>query len=107
MKPYPDAKNGSVERRFNYEQSKARCSIERAFGLLKGRWRILMKAIYASPSTAAIIFVMCWMLHNMLQSKRKSETDEVLDTMRSDIRNLNTNIHANAERKRQLLASVI
>ena len=91
MKPYPYAKNGSVERHFNYEHSKARCSIERAFGLLKGRWRILMKAIYASPS-------------NQIKS---NETDEVLDTTRSDIRNLNTNIHANAERKRQLLVSII
>ena len=66
MKGYPGAALSIKEEWFNVRLSSARMCIERSFGTLKGRWRILQK-----PSESKKIFnhcrmtAACCVLHNM------------------------------------------
>ena len=54
------------EKDYNYLHSCSRIVIERAFGLLKGRWRILKRALnMKKPETAAQTIVACLILHNL------------------------------------------
>ena len=57
-----------AERNFNVVHRKTRCLIERAFGVLKSRWRILDHtggSLCYSPTKVAKIVVTCCALHNM------------------------------------------
>lgn len=49
VKPYNRAQLGDEERVFNYRLSRARRTIENAFGILAARWRILFITISANP----------------------------------------------------------
>ncbi len=54
------------ERRFNKILSSMRMVVERAFGCLKGRWRILLKEIYCTDIERTIrIIHACCILHNL------------------------------------------
>ena len=66
MKPYPEtAQITAEERRFNYRQSRARMTVENAFGRLKGRWRCLLKRMDCHLSNVPNIVASCVVLHNM------------------------------------------
>ena len=45
IKPFPEGTNDPDEKTFNKELSRARVVVERAFGILKGRWRVLQKRL--------------------------------------------------------------
>ncbi|CAG5006454.1 unnamed protein product [Parnassius apollo] len=67
MTPVDNAVENSPEGRYNYLQKRARCTIERTFGVLKGRWRCLLAAreLHYCPETAGKIILACCVLHNM------------------------------------------
>ena len=52
IKPYPGSHLILGKRIYNYRQSRARRTIENAFGILAARWRIFRRPIRASPETA-------------------------------------------------------
>ena len=57
-----------AERKFNVLHRKTRCLVERAFGVLKSRWRIMDHtggSLCYSPAKAAKITVTCCVLHNI------------------------------------------
>ena len=55
------------EKRFNYFHSATRICVERAFGLLKGRWRILKRPLnMKSPESIGRTIVACMVLHNLV-----------------------------------------
>jgi hypothetical protein len=55
------------ERRFNYFHSTTRICVERAFGLLKGRWRILKRPLnMKSTESIGRTIVACMVLHNLV-----------------------------------------
>ena len=68
---------------FNLALSRARVSIERAFGVLKGRWRILTGKICLEPSFAADIVMACSVLHNICQ-ERNEPVHLVIDESNGD-----------------------
>ena len=68
----------SPQQAFNLALSQAKVSIERAFGILKGRWRILLGKVSWEPSFAADLVIACTVLHNICQERNELE-ESVLD----------------------------
>ncbi|XP_071941481.1 uncharacterized protein [Antedon mediterranea] len=65
MKPFPE--RGNFNRRqhvFNYRLSRAHMVVEGAFGILKGRWRMLMRQNDMHISKVSLIVSSCCVLHN-------------------------------------------
>ena len=79
IKPYQYAPNIDQEEKiFNLALSLARMIIEGAFGVLKGRWRILLNKVSLEPSFVANIVVACCVLHNVCQG-HSEPAEEVAD----------------------------
>ena len=77
MKPYPNAAilNRS-QRRFNRTLSSARSTVERAFGILKARWRILLKKLDNRFENIPEVILACCILHNLCQQAGEEFDDE-------------------------------
>lgn len=57
---------GRREGRFNYHHAQGRRIVERAFGVLKTRWRsTLFKALEVRPVFSAVVIATCAFLHNV------------------------------------------
>ena len=66
VKPYPDRGNLTPdEREFNKKLSAARSVVERAFGMLKGRWRLLLKKVEQQTRTLTKTVLAACVLHNI------------------------------------------
>lgn len=71
MKPYLITNNMPLEREnFNARLSRARVTVEDAFGRLKGRWRFLMKRADYSLFNMKKIIKTCVVLHNLCEDQR-------------------------------------
>ena len=67
MKPYPDRNLDENKRIYNYRLSRARRTIENAFGILSAKWHIFRRPIQASVETVEGIVKACICLHNYLK----------------------------------------
>ncbi len=67
MKPFPGKGLNEAEAIFNYRLSRARRTIQNAFGILAGRWHIFRKPIKANPILVDSIVKACLCLHNYLR----------------------------------------
>lgn len=67
MKPYSGRNLGSLQENFNYSLSRARRTIENAFGILVARWRILLAPLHLHPTAAENIVKATVVLHNFLK----------------------------------------
>ncbi|KAL0153332.1 hypothetical protein M9458_051370, partial [Cirrhinus mrigala] len=64
--PYREPVHNPVQARFNSKHSRARNIIERAFGMMKTRWRsIFFKALEISPAFVPEVVTCCAVLHNL------------------------------------------
>ena len=81
MKPYPGQGLSDDRSNYNYRQSRARMTIENAFGRLKGRWRCLRKDMENHVTILPSMIVACCILHNIceLQGERFNERLRVPD----------------------------
>ncbi|XP_046408217.1 putative nuclease HARBI1 [Ischnura elegans] len=74
LTPYAD--NGHLSQRqknFNFTHASARMAIERAFGLLKGRWRSLLHTLAMQDlllEQVPIVILSCCVLHNICSIRR-------------------------------------
>ncbi|XP_074592484.1 uncharacterized protein LOC141848355 [Curcuma longa] len=57
----------TAEEFFNMKHSRARNVIERCFGLLKGRWKILASPSFFPMQTQVRIIIACCLLHNLIR----------------------------------------
>ena len=66
VKPYPNRGNlPPDEREFNKKRSAATSVAERAFGMLKGRWRLLLKKVEQQTRTLSKTVLAACILHNI------------------------------------------
>lgn len=80
VKPYLDRGRLTPEKRkFNLKLSALRCVVERAFGMLKGRWRIAVKKVEQKTSTLKKTVIAACVLHNIC-----IERGDLYDTDNSD-----------------------
>lgn len=76
MKPYPEGTWDPREIAFNKELSSGRVKVECAFGVLKNRWRILLKRFDSAISFAVRNAVACAVLHICIRSSDEWEDEE-------------------------------
>ena len=69
MKPYPSRKLTDKERIFNYRLSRARRTVENAFGIMANRFRVFHTAISLHPDNAEAVVIGACVLHNLLRSR--------------------------------------
>jgi hypothetical protein len=67
LSPYKGHKDGlsREEYHWNFVQSSTRMCVERAFGMLKGRWRVLLKRIDVNLKNVPELVSTCLVLHNI------------------------------------------
>ncbi|KAM3610082.1 uncharacterized protein V6R79_025047 [Siganus canaliculatus] len=66
LTPFREPVRNAVEGRFNARLSRARCVVERTFGVLKTRWRsIFLKALEVKVDFVPEVIVACLFLHNL------------------------------------------
>lgn len=66
MKPFPGLKLTNEQEYYNKRISRARRTIENAFGILVARWRILLSTLYLHPNNAEDVVLACIALHNFV-----------------------------------------
>ena len=64
------------ERRFNVYHRKTRCAVERCFGVLKMRWRILDGKVCYGPKKVCEIALTCCVLHNIYRRNGSPLTED-------------------------------
>jgi len=70
MKPYPGRTLDIEKKIFNYRLSRARRTVENAFGIMANRFRILLSTISLSVEKVELITYACCVLHNFLLEKK-------------------------------------
>ncbi|XP_066587897.1 uncharacterized protein [Prorops nasuta] len=72
MKPYSGTNLSYDKRIFNYRISRARLTVESAFGILSNKWRICHTVMSVLPETADIIVTASVCLHNFILKEEEN-----------------------------------
>lgn len=67
LKPFPHSNQNRSERIFSYRLSRARRTVENAFGILANRFRLFLTPIHLPPEKVENIVLACTALHNYLR----------------------------------------
>ncbi|XP_033102402.1 protein ALP1-like [Anneissia japonica] len=77
LKGFSEGANFTREKRnFNYRLSRARMVVERAFGQLKGRWRILLRRNDTQLQKVPKLVTACCVLHNFCIQTNEEYNEE-------------------------------
>lgn len=111
QKAYDNPSNAS-QIDFNVALRKARSTVERTFGRLKERWRLLRSALEFETEMNPLIVVCCCVLHNVCEMNSleiiedAQQNDETWDRANYSDTSRNTRTNHEAEQVRSLLASL-
>ena len=72
-----------IKETFNFAHSSLRNVVERSFGVLKMKWRILLKVPSYPMSKQSEIIVACMTLHNLIRESHIARTSIVVIVMRT------------------------
>lgn len=76
MRPYAGRKLEEIKQIFNYRLSRARRTIENAFGILTARWRVYRRPICLDVKTVDQIVISTVCLHNFLKTHDEKQSPE-------------------------------
>ena len=76
MRPYPGRQIPENQVIFNYRLSRARRTIENAFGILSARWRVFRRPIIAKTSKVVSVVKAACALHNWLKMADQQKPSE-------------------------------
>ena len=80
MKAFPDnGRLSSNQKTFNYRLSRARVSVEHAYGRLKGRWQCLLKRLDINIRDVPELVAACCTLHNICEVHADTFDEEWLE----------------------------
>ena len=80
MKAFADnGRLSSQQKTFNYRLSRARVTVEHAYGRLKGRWRCLLKRLDVNVSDVPRLVAACCTLHNICEIHGDTFDEEWLE----------------------------
>lgn len=101
MRPYPSGGLNAEKRIFNKRLSRARVTIECAFGILTNKFRIFMKSIEANKKHAILIIKASCLLHNIIR-ERDGDRDPDFQQFISQVGNSNNmnNVHRSRRNNR-------
>jgi len=71
LKPYPQRNLDRHKRIFNYRFSRARRTVENAFGIMANRFRVFLSPINLDPNKVVWLILASCTLHNFLVQKNK------------------------------------
>uniref|UniRef100_A0A2S2PHY3 Putative nuclease HARBI1 n=1 Tax=Schizaphis graminum TaxID=13262 RepID=A0A2S2PHY3_SCHGA len=81
LRPYPGRGLNNTRRIFNYRLSRARRTVECAFGVLANKWNVLHTTILVEPDFCDHIIKACCVLHNFVRKRDGCNYDEnIADT---------------------------
>jgi hypothetical protein len=78
LRPYPGRGLNNTRRIFNYKLSRAKRTVECAFGLLANKWNVLHTIILVEPNFCDDIIKACCVLHNFVRKRDRCNYDEEL-----------------------------
>lgn len=71
MKPFAGTSLTDEKEQFNYRLSRARMTIENAFGRLKARWRVLLRFSELGFKKTVKVISTCCILHNLCENEKE------------------------------------
>ncbi|KAK1863648.1 hypothetical protein I4F81_006202 [Pyropia yezoensis] len=79
LKPYPEEQLTTPKKRmYNFSVCSPRAVVENAFGVLKGRWRLLHSGVSCETELAPYVVDACVRLHDFLEDQG-DEWNEAID----------------------------
>lgn len=84
LTPYRNPRAGSNQHAFNLRHASARNVVERTFGVIKSRFRLLQEILMYSPLKVTCIINVCCALHNLCR-EQNDENFRVDDVHVDDI----------------------
>ena len=96
VKPYPsNIRLTDTQKKFSKSLSSARVIVEREFGLLKGRWRCLIKRLDNDIEYVTNVILSCFVLHNITQIgvDKYNDYENLLDIIIHEERNARLRRH--------------
>ncbi|GFO21950.1 Pol polyprotein [Plakobranchus ocellatus] len=75
MRPFPRRGLDNVRRIYNYRHSRAKRTIECAFGVLVGKWSVLKTTLNMLPENAIKVVLACCVLHSFVRRREGVSLD--------------------------------
>lgn len=95
MRPYPQSVLNAQNELFNKRLSRARKTIECAFGILRSKWHIFRSPIETNKCHARLLIKTCCLLHNIIRDK-DGDNDIAYITVNTNQQTLQTRLQTNA-----------